>query len=128
MIYIVPVAFALSTPAWGLEDCGLLPGERWWVVTGGLLVADDGRVVDAAGCIIPAGVTLSLRVENVAPPTVLTITPPCGEAETAFIAREGAKARDYLESRGVRDIEIIVAACAAVPIITATIKGGDGGT
>ena len=129
MIPVVPLAFALSAPAWGLEDCGLVPGDRWWIVRGGLLVSDDGeRAVLSAACEIPAGVTLSLRVENVPPPTVLTIVPPCGEGEDSFVAREGAKARGYLEARGVREIEVVVTSCASIPSITATVKGGDGGT
>lgn len=123
----IPLALVLSTPAWGREDCGMLPGERWWIAGGGLLVADDGRVLDASACDIPAGVTLSLRVEEVAPPTVLTVVPPCNETD-AFIAREGAKARAYLEARGVREVEVVVAPCAVVPSITATVKGGGGET
>lgn len=127
MTFVVPLAFALSTPAWGMEDCGLLPGDRWWVVKGGLLICDtDGRIVDGKACEIPAGVTLSLRVEDVPPPTVLTIVPPCGDE--GFVTREGAKARRYLEARGVREVEVVVAPCAATPSITATVKGGGGGT
>ncbi len=111
-----------------LLDCGLLPGERWWVVLGGLLVADDGRVVDAASCEIPAGVVLSVSVQEVAPATVLTIVPPCGPDAGAFVNREGGKARDYLAARGVREVEVVVAPCGLVPSITATVKGGGGGT
>ena len=123
----IPLALALSGPAWG-EDCGIAPGERWWLTRGGLLICDtDGRVVDASACDIPAGVTLSLRVEEVAPPTLLTITPPC-DGTDAFVAREGAKARAYLKARGVREVEIVVTSCAAKPAITAKVKGGDGGT
>ena len=111
-----------------LLDCGLLPCERWWIVLGGLLVADDGRVVDAASCEIPAGVILSVGVVEIAPATVLTITPPCGPGADAFVTREGGKARDYLATRGVREVEVVVAACGLVPSITAKVKGGDGGT
>lgn len=123
MTFVVPLAFALSTPAWGMEDCGLAPGERWWIVRGGLLISDtDGRIVDAMTCIIPIGVTLSLRVEEAAMPTVLTIVPPCGPDAGAFVVREGAKARGYLEARGVREVEVVVAPCAATPSITARVK------
>jgi hypothetical protein len=120
---VVPLAFALSTPAWGVEDCGLMPGDHWWIVKSGLLICDtDGRVVDAKTCEIPVGVTLSLRVEEVAPPTILTIVPPCGPREEGFIAREGAKARSYLKAKGVLDVEVVVAPCAATPSITAKVK------
>lgn len=123
MTFVVPLAFAFSTPAWGMEDCGIVPGDRWWFAAGGLLICDtDGRVVDAATCEIPIGVTLSLRVEEVAPPTVLTIVPPCGPREDGFVAREGAQALDYLKAKGVRDVEIVVAPCAATPSITAKVK------
>lgn len=125
MTFVVPLTFALSAPAWG-EDCGIAPGDRWWFAAGGLLICDtDGRVVDAKACDIPAGVTLSVRVTDVSPPTVLTIVPPCGD--DTFVAREGAKARGYLEARGVREVEVVVAPCGAKPSITATVKGGGGG-
>jgi hypothetical protein len=105
-------------------DCGLLPGERWWVTLSGVLVSDDGlRAVDARICDLPVGVTLSVLVVDVPPPrTVLYVVPPC-EDGAAWTAVQVPLVVDYVVSRGVaRDtVDVTVGPCGAAPRVDVNV-------
>jgi hypothetical protein len=106
------------------EDCGIVPGDRWWIVRGALVSDDGTRILrDWRRCDIPVGVTLSLRVEERPGPTVvLRVVPPC-DGGAVWQQQQTARALAYLAERGVarESVEIRVEACAADPSLNAEV-------
>lgn len=91
-------------------DCGLVPGERYWVTRGGKLVGDDIVVGDATNCIIPEGAILSVYWDERAPRARLVVHAACSPPadEEARVARMVAQARKFVRDNGFADEDVLV--------------------
>jgi hypothetical protein len=98
-------------------DCGLVPGERYWVTRGGKLVGDDIVVEDATNCIIPEGAILSVFWDERPPTARLVVHAACTPTadEEAKVARMVQQARKFVRDNGFSDDSVVVeqAACAS---------------
>ena len=99
-----------------MEDCGLVPGQRYWIAKGGRLIGEDVVVEDATYCIIPEGVILSVYWDERPPRARLIAHASCtaAEDEEAKLSRMIEQARTFVRSNGFKDEEISVerAECA----------------
>jgi hypothetical protein len=113
---ILPLAFALSSPAWGWDDCGLVEGGRYLVTRAGLHPDDETVIADWGRCEIPVGCVLWLAVAEEPPRVVIDVVPPCEDA-AAWTERQVGNASAYLASHGyaAEQVDTVVHACSAAP-------------
>jgi len=83
-------------------DCGFVPGERYWITTGGVVFPDTSVLTEWGACDIPEGVILSVRWDE-APGYTIEVYPACDPSpdEEAQIATLVEKARKMLSERGI---------------------------
>lgn len=118
MTLVLPLTFALSRPAWGWDDCGLVEGRRYLVTRAGLHLDDETVLADWGRCDLPVGAVLSLAVEEVEPPRVtLAIVPPCRADAAAWTARQVERATAYVEGRGytAEQVDTLLLPCEPSP-------------
>ena len=116
MITVLPLAFALSSPAWGWDDCGLVAGGRYLVTRVGLHPDDETVIEDWGRCEIPVGAVLWLAVAEEPPRVTLDVVPPC-EGGAAWVERQEGKAHAYLAAHGyaAEQVDTVVQPCSAAP-------------
>lgn len=85
------------------RECGIVPGERYWILSDGLLFPDGTILPDWHGCQLAAGVTLALAYDEDPPipnyviETHAACKPAPSEAEQ--IAALVAKVREALKEK-----------------------------
>lgn len=112
----LPLTFALSSSAWGWDDCGLVEGGRYLVTRTGLHLDDETVLADWGRCDLPLGAVLWLAVAEEPPRVTLDVVPPC-EGGAAWTEHSVAKARAYLTAHGyaAEQVDEVVHACSAAP-------------
>lgn len=116
LAFSLPLAFALSSSAWGWDDCGLVEGGRYLVTGAGLHLDDETVLADWGRCDLPVGAVLWLAVAEEPPRVTLDVVPPCVEGP-AWTERQVEKARAYLSAHGyaAEQVDTVVHPCSAAP-------------
>lgn len=113
---ILPFLLLLAPAPAGKRDCGLVAGQRYWVVRGGGLIGEDVVVEDSTDCIIPEGVILSIQWNEAPPKSRIVIHPACTPVkdDEVVLGRMTEQAREFLRQNGFDDANIAVerAECA----------------
>ena len=107
---LLPFLLLLAPTPTEKQDCGLVAGQRYWVVAGGGLVGDDLVVADATDCIIPEGVILSVHWNETPPRSRILVHPACSPTkdDEAILRRMTEQARAFLRQNGFDDANISV--------------------
>ena len=120
MIRPLLLVLLLLVPAHGGDrvwaECGLLPGERYWITRDGLLLPDGTTLQGWHICDLPEGVILSIAVnERHDPVATVVVHPACVEAqnEAALLLSMQEQAVAYAKSNGFPEerIEVETGAC-----------------
>lgn len=117
LLLLLPLLLLAPSPASEeLLDCGIVPGERYWITRGGKLVGDDLVVEDVTACIIPEGTILSVFWDERAPTVRLVVHAACAPSadEEAKVARMVEQARGFVRENGFADESVTLtrAECA----------------
>lgn len=93
-------------------DCGIVPGERYWITTSGLVFPDGSVLEDWHNCKLAQGVTFALAWDESGPSYVIEVHPSCNPSKEEAKQLEDlvAKAKAALAEQG--------ADLASVPVNT----------
>jgi hypothetical protein len=124
-------------------DCGIQPGERYWITTAGLVFPDGSVRVDWRNCVLMEGVIFSVLWDEApaepSPPAVPT--PPAArryrveshsdctgtaEEQKARSQRQAERVRDQLVERGATPdaVELVALGCTR-PLVSPEVTVED---
>ena len=107
---VIPFLLLLAPAPAGQRDCGLVAGQRYWIVRGGGLIGDDVVVEDSTDCYIPEGIILSVQWNESPPKSRILVHPACTPAadDEAMLTKMTEQARGFLRQNGFSDENITV--------------------